>query len=230
MSDVYRLLADASFPKALRKDGGEDLDGNPTYLTEGRNYAEGSFVYAEDLTPRDRERAEKGELKHLLTSASRDEADAYNALRERGVFIPEHEAEEVILETYGHEVVPRDQVLELKAAGADAAAEAQEAALADDAGERPKITRAEFPSLADVSRGDEENVPKESEAVDEDKLDEALSSSVRGVEAPPGIQVGNAKAEAEGAEPRAAKRGPGRPRKSAAEKPAAAKKAPAESK
>lgn len=227
MADAYRLKVDASFPKALRKDGGEDLEGNPTYLTEGRNYAEGSYVYADDLTPRDRERADNGELDHLLEEASREDADAFHALRERGVFIPEHEAEEVILDNYGHEVVPRDQVLELKAAGSDAAADAQEAALADDAGERPNITRAEFPSLAEVSRGDAENVPKDSEAVDEEKLDEAPSSSVRGVEQPPGIQVGNAKAAQEGAEPRAAKRGPGRPKKSAVEKPAARKPAPA---
>lgn len=225
MADAYRLLGDASFPKALRKDGGEDLEGNPTYLTEGRNYAEGSYVYADDLTQRDRDRADKGELDHLLEGASRDDADAYYELRDRGVFIPEHEAEEVILEQYGHEVVPRDQVLELKSAGSDAAAEAQEAALADGAGDRPGLSRAEFPSLAEVSRGDaDDNVPKDSNAVDEEKLDSALSSSVRGVEQPPGVQVGNAKAEQEGADPPTPKRGPGRPKKSAVEKPAAAKK------
>src|SRR4051794_9250796 len=120
MADAYRLLADASLPKALRKDGNEDLDGNPTYLTEGRNYAEGSYVYSADLTPRDRERAENGDLDHLLEAANADDADAYYALRDRGVFIPEHEAEEVILSDYGHEVIPKDQVLELKAAGSDA--------------------------------------------------------------------------------------------------------------
>lgn len=224
MADAYRLLADASFPTALRKDGGEDLDGNPTYLTAGRNYAEGSFVYADDLTPRDRKRAEDGELDHLLEGASRDDADAYYELRDRGVFIPEHEAEEVILDGYGHTVVPRDQVLELKAAGSDAAAEAQETALADGAGDRPNLSRPEYPSLAEVSQGDVENVPKDSDPVDEDVLDEALSSSVRGVEQPPGVQVGNAKAAQEGA---AKRRGPGRPKKVDVEKPAAKKPAPA---
>lgn len=224
MSDVYRVLADASFPKALRKQG-EDLDGNPTYLTEGRNYVAGSFVYADDLTPRDREKASKGDFSHLLTSATKSDADAYYELRDHGVFIPEHEAEDVILSQYGHETVPRDQVLALKAAGSDAAAETQAALLDEGAGDRPNLTRSDYPSLAEVSKGDVENVPKESDHVSDEKIANAASSSVAGVEAPPGIQVGEAKAEQEGAEPRA-KRRPGRPKKSAVETPAV-KNAPA---
>lgn len=215
MADAYKLLADAAFPKALRREG-EDLDGNPTYLTEGRNYVAGSYVFSEDLTPSDREKAENGDFDHLLEAASREDAESYYDVLVRGVFIPEHEAEAVALETYGHEVVPRDQALELNAAGAQAAAEAQEAAFADGAGERPNLTRAEYPALAEVSKGDVENVPAESEPVSEERLAEAPSSSQRGVERPPGVQVGAEKAAQEGE-----KRGPGRPKGSAKAKPAA---------
>lgn len=226
MADAYKLKADASFPKALRKQG-EDVNGNPTYLTEGRNYAAGSYVYENDLTPRDREIARNGGYDRLLEAGNRADADAYYELRVRGVFIAEHEAESVVLEQYGHEVVPPAQALAMKAAGSDAAADAQSAALADGAGDRPNLTRAEYPSLAEVSRGETRNVPKNgAEHIDADRLAESPSSSVRGVEQPPGLQVGEAKAEQEGATPRA-KRRPGRPKKPAA---AVKKPAPAESK
>jgi hypothetical protein len=198
MADAYKLKADASFPRALRLVSDDEIEGKQ-YEVEGRNYGTGSYVLASDLTPRDRERAENGDLDHLLEGVSLDEAEQGLALVDRGLFIPEHEAEAVALETYGHEVVPRDQVLELRAEGSDVAASAQEEAKADGADERPGLTAAEFPSLAEVSRGDADfNVPKDSEHVSEERLAEAPSSSVRGVEQPPGVQVGADKAAAEG--------------------------------
>lgn len=200
-NDAYRLKVDTSLPRAVRQID-ELIDGEAVYETEGRNYAKGQYVLAENMTPRDRKRAEDGDLDHLLESASLKEAQAAGD-SELGVFIAEHEAERVALEGYGHEVVPRDQVLELKAAGADDAKKALQAVKDEGTDERPNLTAQEVPSLAEVSLGGVENVPKDSEHVDEAKLG--------GVVQPPGVEVGEAKAAAEGAsQPR--KRG--RPSKS----------------
>lgn len=210
MADAYKLKADASFPKALRKVE-ELIDGQEVYETTGVNYVAGGYVLASDLTPRDRERAEKGELDHLLEGVSKEEAEQALEVNEKGVFIPEHEAERVVLEDYGHEIVPRDQVLELKSAGAEEAKAVLEAAKEDGADERPALTAAEVPSLVEVSNDTEggvNNVPAESEPVDEEKLE--------GVEQPPGLPVGEDKKalEADPAEP--PKRG--RPKKQEATK------------
>lgn len=219
MADAYKLKADASFPKAIRKVASL-IDGQEVYETTGVNYVAGTYLYEADLTPRDRERASNGELDHLLDAASVQEADAFYALGDKGVFIPEHEAERVVLTEYGHLAVPRDQVLELKSLGADEAREVQEVALEDGASERPNITEPNYPSLADVSKGDANNVPDESEHLSEEKLS-GLSSASRGLEQPPGLLVGQDKAQAEADENAPKKRG--RPAKKEAAKPAADK-------
>jgi len=199
MADAYKLKADVSFPEPLGLTG--EGDEQEVLGVIGRNYAAGDYVLASALTPRDRERADSGELDHLLEPADLEEAQQALSVVERGLFIPEHEAESVVLMEAGHEIVPRDQVLELKAAGAEAAMNAQEEAKADGADERPGVTLAEFPSLAEVSNDTEggvNNVPQESEPVSEERLRSAPSSSVRGVEQPPGLQVGEVKAAQEG--------------------------------
>lgn len=192
MADAYKLKADASFPRVVREV--TNIHGEQVQETEGFSYAEGGYVLAENLTPRDRERAENGDLDHLLEAADRDEAEAYFNSIDRGVFIPDHEAEAFILEQYGHQVVPRDQVLELKSAGAEAAQEALELSKQDGADERPNLTSREVPSLAEASTEGKSVVP---DTPDDEKVDE---DALRGVEQPPGVAVGPDKAAAEGAE------------------------------
>lgn len=216
MADAYKLKADASFPEPL-------TESDDVYAVLGRNYAAGDYVLARALTKRDRERAENGDLDHLLEPASMEDAEVAGS--EKGLFIPEHEAESVALLEYGHQIVPRDQLLELASAGAEEAGQALEAAKEDGADERPALKLSTFPSLAEVSNdteGSVNNVPQESEPVDEELLQTAQSSSQRGVEQPPGIQVGPDKAAKEAdpaggveapAQAPTPKRGPGRPRK-----------------
>jgi len=167
MAEAYRVKADTTFPTAVRKVD-ELIDGQEVYETVGVPYAEGEFLLAEALTPRDRERAENGDLDHLLEPADKEEAEGALNPSEKGVFIAEHAAEAFILNEYGHEVVPKDQVLELKSAGADAAQEAQDAAKADGADER------DLPGLPQEPVEDTGNL-----------------------EQPPGVVVGEAKVAAE---------------------------------
>lgn len=197
MADAYKLKADASFPRVVRV--AETVNGETVEETEGVNYAAGDYVLAENLSPRDRDRAESGDLDHLLEGVSREEAE--NALRfggDYGTFIPEHGNEEYILNEYGHQTVPRDQVLELKSAGAEAAKSAFEAAHENGAGERPGLTTPDIPSLVEASNEGKSVVPSDSEHVAEEEL--------VGVEQPPGIQVGKEAAAAEGAEEQPQKR------------------------
>lgn len=221
MADAYKLKGDASFPSVVRT--AVNIDGVEIDETAGRNYAAGGYVLASNMTQRDRERAENGDLDHLLEPVSLEEAEEALSLVERQLFIPEHEAESVALIEAGHEIVPKDQVLELKSAGAEEARDALEAAKSDGRDERPNLTLAEFPSLAEVGRDNEggtNNVPKESEHVSEERLRDAPSSSARrGVEQPPGIPVGESKAASEN--PEGKKRG--RPRKQESSKPDAPK-------
>jgi len=203
-NEAYKLKADASFPRAIRK--AVNVDGVELVETEGRTYDSGSYVLADDLTERDRERAENGELDHLLEPVSKEEAEAGLSSSEFGVFIPEHEAERHVFQEYGHQTVPRDQVLELRAAGAEEAREVLEAAKEDGADERPALREPNRPSLVEVSNDTEggvNNVPEESEHVSEE--------AVEGLEQPPGIPVGADKASAEGAEAKP-KRSVGRPK------------------
>lgn len=199
-NDAYRVLADTSIPKAAgRLEDGPN--GEERYSNVGVAYDAGSVVLAEDISPLVRQRAENGDLDHLLEPISRDEALAHlaGANIDQGVFIPEHEAEEVILDAAGHRTVPKDQLLELKSAGADAARQGFEDATADDADARPNLTAPDRPSLAEVSRGDaDDNVPSDSEHVEDEVLEGGQSSGARGLEQPPGVPVGSALAAARG--------------------------------
>lgn len=195
-NEAYRVLADTSIPKAVdRLEDGPD--GEARYTNTGIAYREGDYVYASEITPDLREGAENGDYDHILEPVSLEEAQAARNAVEVGTFIPEHEAEAVILDNYGHRTVPKDQLLELKSAGADAAKEAIESSREDDADQRPNLTEPSRPSLAEVSNdldGKVNNVPDESEHVE----DEVLETS--GVEQPPGVPVGKTLAAAEGAD------------------------------
>lgn len=136
---AYRAKVDVSIPRPisrLSKEGEEEV-----WATEGVNYPAGTHVLSENMTPRDRERAEKGELDHLLEPASLE--DAQNAPvgePEFAVFVPEHEAEAHVLETYGHGIVPGEQQLEMMSAGAENARAYQEAVKGAGLDERPVQT------------------------------------------------------------------------------------------
>jgi hypothetical protein len=134
---AYRLKADTSIPRALRVLD-EDAEGNPVYQTEGRNYAEGDVVLANDITPPVRERAENGDLDHLLEPISQSEYDEAIATSDL-TFVPEHEAERVVLENAGRPTAGTDVILNLNAQGGEAAAEALETAKKEGRDERPNI-------------------------------------------------------------------------------------------
>lgn len=213
MADAYKLKADVSLPRAIREI--EELaDGTKVYETVGVNYVAGTYVLAESIAPFVREKADNGELDHLLEAVSVDEAKGALDFVEVSAFIAEHEAEAVVLEDAGHEVVPREQLLELLSAGSGDAKSALEAGKEDGKDERPALSASEVPSLAEVSADGKLNVATGQEKVDEQKL------SDQGVEQSPGIPVGEVKELAEGGSP-AAKRG--RPRKANAGEVAQAK-------
>ena len=198
MADAYKVKQDITIPRAVRPL--EELpDGTVTYETEGRNYPAGSYVLADNISPPVRERIENGELDGFLEEASGDEAEAAQRLGERAefysTFIPEHEVEAYQMSLYGHEIVPRNQVLELRAAGAEQASTNLEDAKSAGLDERPALdpevhpSNPELPSLAEVSRGEAENVPDGGEV-----------EIPPGLEFPPGLPVGDDLAAAEGAD------------------------------
>lgn len=182
MADAYKVKQDISLPRAVREVD-ELPDGTKVYETEGHNYGVGSYVLEEDISPDVLERLqESGKLDDFLESVGRDEAEA--AMRAQagyGTFVAQHSAEAFILDQYGHTVVPREQAVELAAAGSDAVSEAVEEAKQDDADKR------NLPGLPE-EEVDEEQVP---------------------AEMPPGIPVGEAAAEAKGAGKRKARTRPG---------------------
>lgn len=186
MADAYRLKADTTFHHPIRF--AEELaDGTEVFEVNPVSYNAGDYLLASELSKRDQERAANGDLDHLLEPVSVQEVEEARSVDESNVYVPEHEVERYILKDAGHTVVERDQLVELKAAGAENAREAIELAKSDGRDERPGITEqesfVEVPSLADVSRGDEELVaPKNSEKVSEEKL--------AGVEQPPGLPIG----------------------------------------
>lgn len=172
MANAYRAKQDVTIPRAVSS---EEHDGKTTYQTQSVTYAAGDYVLEEDISP---PVLEADNLDDFLESADRDEAE--NALRgsaDYGTFAAEHSNEAFILDQYGHTVVPREQVVALAAAGAEATAKAVEEATADDAAER-----------------DLPGVPEEE--VDEDEVP---------AERPPGIAIGQAAAEAAGEAPRGRK-------------------------
>jgi len=110
MADFYQVKVDVSLPRAIREV--ETLvNGEKLYETEGRNYAAGSFVNAADITPPLREKAENGELDHLLTAVDQPPADT-----EPGAVIAEHEAEAQVFIEDGKKVLNKEEVLNLLSA------------------------------------------------------------------------------------------------------------------
>lgn len=195
MANAYKVKQDTTMPRAVAS---EEHDGETYYQTQSVNYGAGDYVLEEDIAP---PFLEAGNLDDFLESVDRDEAE--NALRAGqgyGTFIAEHSAEAFILDQYGHTVVPREQVVELAAAGNEAAEKASEEAKADGADER------DLPGLP------EEEVPEEQVPA----------------ERPPGIAIGQAAAEAAGAEPK--KSGRAKPQAKAQAEHARARPAAAQAK
>lgn len=110
MAKAYRVKQDVSLPRAIRPiyDDSTSRNGLELYQTEGRNYAAGDYVLAEDITPPLRKKAEDGDLDHLLEPVDPDEAK--NVLDEQArasrvsTFTPEHATEAHAMELAGHEV------------------------------------------------------------------------------------------------------------------------------
>jgi hypothetical protein len=136
MAKGYRALADVSFPKPIAQISEND------WATEGVNYPAGSLIPEDHLTPYVRERAESGDLDHILEPVEDDEFDQNYEIQKggeptTGVFIAEHEAEAHALRMGGHIVVPRDQAIEAAAAGQEHARRYQEAVKQHGLDERP---------------------------------------------------------------------------------------------
>lgn len=145
---AYKVLQDTTIPRALYLLG-ETADGTKQYETEGISYDAGSYVLEEDITPFIRDEIPNGKYDHLLEEVDRDEAlETLNA-GAFSTFAPEHEVEHQALATYGHKIIPRDEVLKARSAGSDDAKKAQEAAKADGADERSGIGQFEGGNLLD---------------------------------------------------------------------------------
>lgn len=204
-NDAYKVLKDTSLPRPIRTV--TTTDDVEIEETTGQAYAAGQYVYAEELSARDRERVENGELDDTLESVSREEAETARQAVVTGLFIPEHEVERVALLDSGHRVVERDQVLELRAAGAEAAREYVEASKEGPDDANPLITEnpsfVEVPSIAQAQLDGEAVLPGEGkqDEVSEFDIVTAPSSSDAGVEMPPGLPVGPVLEIAEGGDP-----------------------------
>jgi hypothetical protein len=206
MADAYKVLADTSLAYPLRK--AVTIEGIEVEETQGRAYAAGDYVFADELSSRLRERAENGELDHLLEEADAKEAEEARRSVESGLHIPEHEVERYALLDAGHRIVEKDQVLALRSAGAEAARENLELAHKGP-NDNPQITEqpsfVEVPDLATATREGEDVVPVDGEGkqpeVSDADLVSAKSASSAGVEMPPGLPVGPTLAKAEGADP-----------------------------
>lgn len=168
-NDAYLVKQDITLPRAISLQ--EELpDGTKVYNEESINYGAGDYVLSENVSPSVMEMVTGGELGDFLEPADRDEAEA--AMREGtfGTFIAEHSAEAYILDQYGHTVVPREQAVEVSAAGNEGASAFMEKVKGDELDVR------DLPGLP------EDEVP-------EDQVP---------AERPPGVQVGEALAEAAG--------------------------------
>lgn len=178
MADYYKLVADGTFATPV---------GETTDFVQAATYGAGDYISSDELSEKDQERAKNGELDHLLESVSEKEVEEAASRDDRLVRIPEHEVERYIEKQAGRVVVERDQLLELKSAGAEGDADSQAQAYEGGASERPRITEqdtfVEVPSLVEASQGDADGVvPTTSDKVSDEKL--------AGVEQPPGLPVG----------------------------------------
>ena len=203
MADAYKVLHDTSFPRPIRTS--TTSEGVTIEETTGQAYATGDYVLAEELTESVREAAENGDFEGTLEEASTDDVEQARRYAETGLFIPEHEVERYALIEAGHRIIERDQVLELRAAGADAAKEYVEAARdSEPEGGDPAITEqqsfVEMPSLAEVSPSDSDarNVPIGGKGKQDEVDPEEVAAA--GTELPPGLPVGHVLVQAEGGE------------------------------
>lgn len=196
-NEAYKVIADTSLSRSLRTV--TNLDGVEIEESTGQAYRAGEYVLASELTARLRERAANGELDHLLEPVSLTEAEEARQIVETGLFIPEHEAERFALLDAGHRVVERDQVIDLRSAGAEAAKANLEASRETPADANPGVTEnpsfVEVPSITEAQNEGQAVLPKDAETVDVSEV-EAV-----GVEMPPGLPVGPTLAKAEGADP-----------------------------
>jgi hypothetical protein len=155
MAKLYRAKQDVSIPRVVSRVSGEGDDAE--FETEGVNYPAGSLVNSEHMTPRDRRRADEGELGHLLDPIPDDEAESYGYVGhdpgepEFGIFMPEHEAEAHALRQYGHVVVPKDQIIEAQSVSAEHHAAYQQAVKTAGLDKRPmqEIMQQEPPRVPD---------------------------------------------------------------------------------
>jgi hypothetical protein len=201
MADTaYKVLQDTSLPRPIRTS--TTTDGVEVEEVTGQAYAAGDYVYASELSAAGRQRLEDGELDDFLEEVSADEAETARNAVATGLFIPEHEVERYVLLDAGHRVVEKDQVLDLRAAGAEAARDAMEASKKGPNEGNPAIT--EQPSFVEVSSITDGTVlPGEGkqDEVSEFDIVNAPGVTESGVEMPPGLPVGPTLAKAEGADP-----------------------------
>lgn len=116
MAKVYQAVRDVSIPKPVAPLDPSKEDGE--WVIEGVTYPAGALISEEWMTPRDRKRAENGDLAHVLQESDQELPEGYvtgGAFIEpdHGVFIAEHEAEATALAMGGHVVVPKEQQMEL---------------------------------------------------------------------------------------------------------------------
>lgn len=168
-NDAYKVLQDTSLPKALALISEDEIKGK-LYETEGRSYDAGSYVLREDITPTFHDAIDNGEFDSVLEPVSRDEALEAMFADERSTFAPEHSVEAEALAAYGHRLVSRETVLELRSAGAEDARDAQEAAKADGADERAVTFESAPDPGSDEPSGSE---VKDAEYVDAEAATEA---------------------------------------------------------
>jgi hypothetical protein len=146
-NDAYKVLQDTSLPKAVARLE-DDVNGNEQYQTEGRAYAAGGYVLAEDITPPLLAAIEDGQFEGILEPVSRDEAVEALTYTEVGMFAPEHAVEHQALVAAGHRVLDREGVLEARSLGSDDAAAAIEAQKEEIGDERPNLSFENTPDLA----------------------------------------------------------------------------------
>lgn len=141
-SKVYQATADVSIPKPVAQL--DPNDENSDWITEGVTYPRGALISEDWLTPRDKKRAEAGDLSHVLQDSDQEIPEGAQAVGafnepEQGVFIPEHEAEATALKIAGHVVVPKEQQMEMLSSSAQHQAEYQAAAKEAGADQRPVV-------------------------------------------------------------------------------------------
>jgi len=161
-NDAYKVLQDTVLKVSLRRV--VNIDGVEIEEGTGQVFGAGEYVLADELTTADRERAENGDLDHLLEPADKQGAEEARAVVSTGLHIPEHEVERYALLDAGHRVIEKDQVLELRSAGADAYRESLEASKEGPNEGNPLITEQpsfiEVPSITTTDGGQGPVVPE----------------------------------------------------------------------